>query len=126
MRRTTPTTTHMGISDARAKLTSVVNEVFAGEMRVVVEKSGIPVAAFVSPSDLARLDELDRRHNRFFELLDQMQGAFADVPEEELWEEATRSVAEVREEMAAEARARAEVQTRREATNPGEMVGARE
>ena len=118
-----PTTTHMGISDARAKLTSVVHDVFAGHTRIVVEKSGIPVAAFVSPADLAKLEELDRDRTRFFELMDQMQAAFSDVSEEELIEQAALSVADVREEIRAEAKARAEVQASRSARRAGQLVG---
>jgi len=95
---TTRTTTHMGISDARAKLTSVVNDVYRGDTRIVVEKSGIPVAAFVSPADLAKLEELDRKWNRLLDRMDEMQAAFADVSEEELIREADRAVQSVREQ----------------------------
>lgn len=123
---TTRTTTHMGISDARAKLTSVVNDVYRGDTRIVVEKSGIPVAAFVSPADLAKLEELDRDRSRFFELMNQMQAAFSDVSEEELIEQATLSIADVREEMRAEAKARAEVQAARAARRASELVGVTE
>lgn len=121
-----PTTTRMGISDARAKLTSLVNDVYRGESRIVIEKSGIPVAVVVSPADLERLETMDRKHARFLELVDEMQAAFADVSEEELMEQATRSVAEVREEMRAEQKARAEVQATRAAARAGELVGVAE
>ena len=123
---TPPSTTHMGISDARARLTSVVNEVYRGETRVVVERSGIAVAAFVSPADLAKLVDLDRRESRLFELIREMERAFVDVPEEELIRQAALSIAEVREEMAAEGRAREDVQARRAAVTTDQLVGVRE
>jgi hypothetical protein len=52
---------------------------------VVVEKSGIPVAAIISADDLARLTQLDQeREARLDAALDRMRTAFSDVPEEQL------------------------------------------
>lgn len=48
------------ISDARNNLSRLVNEVFRGNIRVLVEKTGIPVAALVSAADLERLQDLRR------------------------------------------------------------------
>ena len=103
---TRPTVLHMGISDARAKLTSVVNGVYRGETRIVVEKSGIPVAVVISPGDLARLDRLDRREAEDWAFVDEIRARFADVSEDELMRRAVESVREVR----AEKRARREAQ----------------
>lgn len=93
-----PTTTHLGISDARARLTSVVNDVYQGKTRIVVEKSGIPVAVFVSPRDLARLEQLDRTEEETDAFLETIRARFDDVPEDELIQRAVDSVAEVRAE----------------------------
>ncbi len=91
-----PMTTHMGISDARAKLTSVVNDVYRGETRIVVEKSGIPVAVMVSPADLTRLQGLDRRREAAWSVVDEIGARFVGVSEDELMEQALESVANVR------------------------------
>ena len=91
-----PRTTHLGISEARAKLTSLVNEVYRGETRIVVEKSGIPVAVVVSPADLARLEQLDRRREAAWATVDEISTRFAGISEEELMERAVESVASVR------------------------------
>jgi prevent-host-death family protein len=102
MREQQPMTQTMKISDVRSQLNSLVNRVYRRETRVVVEKSGIPVAAIVSLADLARLDRLDRERAERFKVIDEMREAFAGVPEEELEREAERAVAEVRAEMRAE------------------------
>ena len=47
-----PMTQKMKISDVKNQLSSLVNEVYRKETRVLVEKAGIPVAALVSAGDL--------------------------------------------------------------------------
>lgn len=97
-----PTTQTMKASDAREHFASVLKSVFRRETRVVVEKSGIPVAAIVSAEDLERLDRLDRERAERFKVIDEMRAAFAGVPPEEIEREAERSVAEARAELRAE------------------------
>ena len=50
----------MTISQIKHHLSSVVQRVSGKEARVLVEESGIPVAAVVSIEDLERLQELDQ------------------------------------------------------------------
>ena len=81
----------MKISDVKNRLSSLVHEAYRTETRVLVEKSGIPVAGLVSAEDLARLARLDRERQereRRFAVLDRMRAAFADVPPEEIEREA--------------------------------------
>ena len=47
-------------SDARAQWSQIINKVARRQARVIVEKSGIPVAAIVSTQDLERLDQLEK------------------------------------------------------------------
>ena len=61
MSTTLLTTETMKFTDARQNLSQVVNRVARHETRVLVEKSGVPVAAIVSPDDLRRLNELEAR-----------------------------------------------------------------
>jgi len=51
---------------------------------VLVEKSGIPVAAIISAEDFKRLARLEAERNRDFAILDEMREAFKDVPLEEI------------------------------------------
>jgi len=102
MAEKTPTTETMKISDVRSGLNQLVNRVYRHETRVIVEKSGIPVAAVVSAEDLERLRKLDEEDREAWSIVDEMRAAFKDVPPEELDREAQRALAEVREEMRAE------------------------
>jgi len=97
----TPTET-MKISDVRGQLNKLVNRVYRKETRVIVEKSGIPVAGIVSARDLERLKRMDEEDRELWSIVDEMREAFKDVPQEEIEREAARSLAEVREEMRAE------------------------
>jgi prevent-host-death family protein len=101
MRAPHPVTETMKISDVRGQLNTLVNRVYRKETRVVVEKSGIPVAGIVSAEDLRRLDELDRNEREReadFAVLDELREAFAGVPVEELERETDRITAEIRAE----------------------------
>jgi prevent-host-death family protein len=93
-----PMTETINSSDARQQFAGVLNRVFRKETRVVVEKSGIPIAAIVSTDDLARLNQLDRERAERFTVIEELRAAFAGVPDAELEREAERALAEVREE----------------------------
>ncbi len=100
-----PVTQSMKATDARRQFAGVINRVARKEARVVVEKSGIPVAAIVSAEDVRRLDRLDwleREREADFAVIDELRAAFKDVPPEEIEREAERTLTEVRAEMRAE------------------------
>ena len=84
MREQEPMTQTMTISAVKNQLSRVVNRVYRKETRVLVEKSGIPVAAVVSADDLARLQHLDRVWDEGSRALERVSAAFADVPVDEL------------------------------------------
>ncbi len=98
MREQEPMTQTMKSSDARQQWSDLLNRVFRKEQRVIVEKSGIPVAAVISTDDLARLDRYDRERADRFKALDEIGAAFRDVPPEEIEREVGRALAEVRAE----------------------------
>lgn len=98
MRKQAPMTQTMKISEVKTQLNSLVNRVYRKEARVLVEKSGIPVAALVSTADLARLDRLDHERAERFKVLDEMRAAFKDVAPEETERETDRITAEIRGE----------------------------
>lgn len=97
-----PTTETMKISEVKPQLNSLVNRVYRQETRIVVEKSGIPVAGIVSPRDMQRLEQFDRERAERFRILEEFGEAFRDVPEDELEREVARALAEVRAERRAE------------------------
>jgi prevent-host-death family protein len=97
-----PTTETMKISEVKQQLNRLVNRVYRHETRVMVEKSGIPVAGIVSAEDLRRLDRLDRERAERFKVLEEFGEAFKDVPADELEREVARALAEVRAERRAQ------------------------
>jgi prevent-host-death family protein len=101
MREQPPVTQTMKISEVRSQFNTLVNRVYRKETRVVVEKSGIPVAGLVSVEDLRRLDRLDRERADRFSVIDEMRDSFQGVPAEELEQEAIRALDDVRAERAA-------------------------
>ncbi len=98
MRQREPSTQTIKASDVRQQWSQILSRVFRKEARVVVEKSGIPVAAIVSAEDLAWLQELDARRDELFRAIDETQAAFAGVPEEELEQEIRKAIANARAE----------------------------
>ncbi|MCA9879080.1 MAG: type II toxin-antitoxin system prevent-host-death family antitoxin [Thermomicrobiales bacterium] len=98
MSATLPTTETMKISDVKPQLNSLVNRVYRREARILVEKSGIPVAGIVSPRDMQRLEELDRQREAHIKAIDTFAAGFADLTPEEIEQETARAIAEVRAE----------------------------
>jgi prevent-host-death family protein len=84
-------------SEAREQFSQLLNRVFRRESRVLVEKSGIPVAAIVSAADLEQLTQLEQRRAERFKLLGRLREAFADRSEEQIVEEVAAVVARIRE-----------------------------
>lgn len=89
-------------SDARQQFSQLINEVYRGKTRVIVEKSGIPVAAIISAEDLARFERLEEQRRERFKILDEIGDAFKDVPLDELEREIAQAIDQVREESRAQ------------------------
>jgi prevent-host-death family protein len=98
MQEQEPMTKTMKASKARQQFSQLLNEVFREKSRVVVEKSGIPVAAIISASDFTRLARLEAERNKDFAILDEVREAFKDVPAEEIEREVARAINQVRKE----------------------------
>lgn len=96
MREQPPMTQTLNATDIRAQWSTVVNQVARKETRVLVEKSGVPVAAIVSADDLAQLQVLEAQRAERLRLLATMRERFADRSEEQLEADVARVVAEVR------------------------------
>lgn len=93
-----PMTQTIAASAARQQFSQLLNNVFRREIRVVIEKSGIPVAAIVSADDLVALRRFEAERQERFTVLDRMREAFKDVPAEEVEREVARAIAQVRAE----------------------------
>jgi prevent-host-death family protein len=93
MREREPMTKTMKASEARQQFSHLLNEVFRRETRVIVEKSGIPVAAIISAEDLNKIKQLEAQQAERFKLLERMRAGFSDLSEEQI----QRDVAEVME-----------------------------
>jgi len=88
----------MKASDVRAQWSQLLNKVFRSKTRVVVEKSGIPVAAVISAEDLQRFTQMEEQREKRFKALDKMREAFKDVSPEEIDREVKRAISQVRAE----------------------------
>lgn len=88
----------MKASEVRAQWSQLLNKVFRSKTRVVVEKSGIPVAAVISAEDLQRFTQMEEQRARRFGVLDRIGEAFKDVPEKEIEREVKKAISQVRAE----------------------------
>ena len=91
-----PVTTTIKAADARSRWSRILNAVIHGGERVLIERSGVPVAAIISADDLARLQRLEAERDMRFRVIDRARKAFADVPDEELEREVERALADAR------------------------------
>ena len=83
-------------SDVRSNWSQLLNKVFKEQTRVIVEKSGIPIAAVISAEDLARLTRLEEERNERFKVIDRMRAAFKDIPDDEIERQVDKAVAQIR------------------------------
>ncbi len=97
----------MKSSDVRQQWSQLLNKVFTDKRRIVVEKSGIPVAAVISAEELERFNRLEEQRARRFRVLDRIGEAFKDVPKEEIEREVRRALTEVRQDKRQKKRLRA-------------------
>jgi prevent-host-death family protein len=85
-------------SVARQQFSQLLNDVYRTENRVLVEKSGIPVAAIIPAKDLALLARLEAERDKDFAILDEIGEAFKDVSPAEIEREVKRAITHVRRE----------------------------
>lgn len=85
-------------SEVRSNWSHLLNKVFHGETEVVVEKSGIPVAAIVSTQDYQKLQQIKQKQERDFVLLRKVRASFKDQNPEQIEKGVQQSIASVRSE----------------------------
>ena len=88
----------IGASEARQQWSRLLNKVFKDQTRIVVEKSGIPIAAVISAEDLDRFTRLEKQRNERFKALDKMREAFKDESANQVEQEIKKALSEVRAE----------------------------
>ena len=98
--------TTMKATAVRMQWSALLNRVFGTKERIIVEKSGIPVAAIIPIDDYLHYRRLEDARARDFAAINRIGEAFKDVPLDELEREVDEAVAEVKREMQAERRAR--------------------
>ena len=107
----TPNETTMTLSDTKQHLSEVVNRVARGETRVIVQKSGLPVAAIISVEEYRRFkaheQPLRARRATVHEALGRFSDGLEGIPDEKL------------ERELAQAQAQAELRAEREASARG-------
>ncbi len=86
----------MNASDVRQQWSQLLNKVFRNQTRVIVEKSGIPVAAVISAEELKRFVKLEQQREERFKALDRMREAFKEIPSGELEKEVRKALSEVK------------------------------
>lgn len=82
-------------SETKQRFEAVLDEVSREKTRIVVEKSGSPIAAVIPAHDLRRLQSLDAEEDA---LLARMGAAFSDLTEEQIVEGVARAIEDVRSE----------------------------
>ena len=86
----------MKASEARQQWSQLLNKVFKDQTRVIVEKSGIPIAAVISAEDLERFNKLEKQREQNFAILDEIGEQFKDVPVEEIEQQVNSALKQVR------------------------------
>lgn len=95
-------TESLKFTEARAKLSSILDRVFKGEVRIRIYKGNTPIAAIISIKDLERLEWYERRREQAFKRMERVSEAFRDVDPDELEMRINEAVTQVRAEMDAE------------------------
>ena len=104
MARRKPLREVMKTSEARRSWSDLVDKVHEGDVRVIVEKGGVPVAGIVSAADLERLELFEAERERNFSIVDEIREAFKDVTDAELEAEIERALNIARQELREERR----------------------
>jgi prevent-host-death family protein len=86
------------MSEARKHFSETLDRVRESDARVVIEKSGIPVAAVVPLGVLRDAEERELRRQEALQTLRDAQAGFAGVSEEEAEREIAKALDEIKQE----------------------------
>jgi prevent-host-death family protein len=93
---TTIPTESLKFTEARPKLSSILDRVFQRQSRVRLYKGSTPVAAIVSINDLERLEKYDRDREQAFLDMGKIAEGFRDVTPEEFERQLELAKAQIR------------------------------
>ena len=93
-----PTVQTIKATEVRTRWSEILDQVFRRQTRVIVEKSGIPVAAIISADDLDQFQQWKAQRSERFKILDEIGAAFKDLPDEDVEREVARAIKEMRAE----------------------------
>lgn len=88
----------MAVAEARQRFSRILDDVREGDEPVIIEKSGVPVAALVPLTVLERDRRWAAERAERVALLERLRRPFRDVPIEEIEAQIRRAVASVRAE----------------------------
>ena len=97
MRDQEPMTQVVKASEARQDWYRLIDRVSRGGTRVLVEKSGIPVAAVISPQELERLRVFEAEREEDFRVIDEIRARNAGADPDDVLAQVTEEVEAVRE-----------------------------
>ncbi len=97
-----PETRTLTASEGRQRWSKMLNDVFRGYSRFVVERNDIPIAAIVSMADLQRLREFDEDRQKRFRILERIGVRFANEESGQVERSVASALAEVREQVRAD------------------------
>src|SRR5262249_12745171 len=98
MREREPMTQTIKASQARQEFSQLLNKVFRRETRVIVEKSGIPVAAIISAEDLEHFTRLEAERQARFKVIDEIHARNWDKDPDEVERDVAQEIAAMRAE----------------------------
>lgn len=95
-------TESLKFTEARSRLSSLLDRVFRQEVRIRIYKGNTPLAAIISIKDLERLERYEQRREQAFKNMERVSEAFRDVDPDELQMRIDEAITQVRAEMDAE------------------------
>ena len=88
----------MAVAEARRRFSRILDDVRESDEPVIIEKSGVPVAAVVPLTVLDRDRRWAAERAERIALLERMRRPFRDVPTEEIDTQVRKAIASVRAE----------------------------
>jgi prevent-host-death family protein len=88
----------MAVAEARQQFSRILDDVREGDQPVIIEKSGVPVAAVVPLAVLDRDRRWAAERTERIALLERMRRPFRDVPTEQIEAQVRKAIASVRAE----------------------------
>ena len=85
-------------AEVRQKLGQIIRQVYNREVRVIVEKGGIPVVAMVSLADFERWTRLDREREERFQVVDEIRNRNLDKEPAEVERDVAEELSTLRRE----------------------------